>query len=295
MRSPRTTTGFAARLGALHVVASLIVLVLGIAASAGAQDRSDYFIRMLQTSTAFRVRAQAALSLGSQTPSPAITTALVAALRDDSAPVRAAAAQSLARVGDQSALSPLRALDHDSEAAVRQAATTAVAAIQARGTTSPSGPSTGGTGGGTAPPPSGPARYYVGVGDPGSTVSGIDPSILAAARSATVSALGAMSGIVVAPQGESASAARGVLRARSLCGFYLDVSITTFEAGADGTLRVAVSVVVQDYPGRDVRSMLSGRASASGISGVAAQRSVVQAAMQGALRGLGTAMAASCH
>lgn len=254
---------------------------------AESQARTDYMIRILTTSEAFRVRAQAALSLGGVPPTPAVTTALIGALRDEEAAVRAAAAQSLGRVGDSTAIAPLQALARDPEAAVRTAATAAVTAIRGRSSAPPTtGPSTSGV----TPPPSGPARFYVGVGDPGSPVAGIDRSLLSGARTFVVTRLGTTSGVVVAPAGESVSAANNVIRTRSLTGYFLDVSITALDTRADGAIHAAVSVVVQDYPGHNIRSMLSGSATASGVSGLSGQRAVVEAALGSALRGLTTAL-----
>jgi hypothetical protein len=180
----------------------------------------------------------------------------------------------------------LTALSHDSEAAVRTAAAAAITAIRARSSAPPTGPSVSST----TPAPSGPPRFYVGVGDPGSPVAGIDRSLLSAARTFIVGRLGTTSGVVVAPAGESVSAARTVLHARSLSGYFLDVSITALDTRPDGAIHAAVSVVVQEYPSHNIRSMLSGAATASGVSGPSGQRAVVEAALGSALRQLSTAL-----
>ncbi len=272
----------------------MTALALALAAAAPVQraaaqtDRSAYLIQLLSTSSAFRVRAQAALSLGGMGPSPAVQQALVTALRDPDATVRAAAAQSLGRVGDAGALTALRGLAHDSAPQVQQAATAAIASIQARGSSS-TPPSTGGTTGST-PPPSGPARWYIGVGDAGSAVTGLDRTVVAAARTTAVSSITAMSGVVVAPAGESVSAARSVISSRSLRGVFLDISITDLTTRPDGNIHAAVSIVVQDYPSHSIRSMLSGAATVGGVSGVSGQRTAIQAAIQGALRSLSQAL-----
>lgn len=278
-------TSFGRRIAIAIVSLLALVASLGPAPASAQTDRAAYMINMLAVSTAFRVRAQAALRLGDMPPSPAITQALVTALRDTDDSVRAAAAQSLGRVGDSSALSALRALDHDSATPVRQAATAAIAAITARG--SGGAPPTTGTGTGTAPP-SGAARYYIGVGDAGSTVSGLSPTVLAAARTAVVSSITTTSGVVVAPAGESAAAARSAITAQHLRGIFLDISITDVSTRPGGATHVAVSVVVQDYPSHNIRATLSGGATASGAS----QQALVEAALQGALRSLPAALAA---
>jgi hypothetical protein len=65
------------------------------------------------------------------------------------------------------------------------------------------------------------------------------------------------------------------------------------ETRPDGAVRAQVSVVVQTYPDRNVRSMLSGAATVMGESGPAAQRAAIEGALTSALRNLSTAMAAS--
>lgn len=274
----------------LLVLAS-IALACALPASAHADERSDYLVRLLQTSTAFRVRTQAAISLGSGLPEPSVTAALAGALRDENAAVRAAAATSLGRVGDTSALTALRAAERDGEAAVRTAATSAIAAIQSRGSAGSGGAATTGTGGGTTggtSPPSGPARYYVGIGRPNVTGT-VPPALLASVRGMVERRLATIGGIAVAPDGESVSAAQGVLRTRRLTGFYLDISITV-ETLPTGAIRARVSVVVQDYPGRNVRSMLSGSATITGAS--SADATLLEAAVGSALNRLPAALAA---
>lgn len=277
------------------VLAALATLCAALTV-AHADERTDYLVRLLQTSTAFRVRAQAAVSLGGVPVEPAVVQALTAALRDDNAAVRAAAASSLGRLGDASAVPALRGLERDPEAAVRSAATEAIAALQRAGSSRTVAATGGGSSSGTSAggaTPTGPPRYYVGIGVPGTKVAAVDPAVLRGARTFIERSVGAMQGVVVAPDSETVAAASRVLRERSLAGFYIDSSVTVLEQRPDGALRASVSVVVQDYPGRNVRSMLTGSATVSGESGTTAQRTAIEAALGSALRNLGTAMAAS--
>jgi hypothetical protein len=264
---------------------------------AHADERTDYLVRLLQTSTAFRVRAQAAVSLGSVPVEPAVVQALSTALRDENAAVRAAAASSLGRLGDPSAVTALRGVERDPEAAVRAAAAEAIGALQRAGSSRTVAATGGGTSGAASAAggaaPSGPPRYYVGIGVPGTKVAAVDAAVLRGARAFIERSVGSMQGVVVAPDSESVAAASRVLRERSLSGFYLDSSVTVLEQRPDGALRASVSVVVQDYPGRNVRSMLTGSATVSGESGTTAQRTAIEAALGSALRNLGTAMSAS--
>ena len=291
------------RAGALHrvlwiVLSAALLSALPAAPSAQADARSDYLVRLLQTSSAFRVRAQAAISLGSVTPDDAVVSALAPAVqRDDNAAVRAAAAASLERLATPSAaaLSALRAASRDRETAVSTAAAQALRSLErvassGGGGAASRGGSTSSAGSGSS---SGPARFYVGVGTPGSRAESLDRSVLGSARDFIASRVRAMPGVEIAPDGETPRAATAVLRSRSLSGYYLDSSIVSLEVRADGGVRAQVSIIVQSYPGRDVRSMLSGAATVMGETGVAAQRAAVEGALQSALRNLPTAMSAS--
>lgn len=264
---------------------------------AHADARTDYLVRLLRTSDAFRVRAQAALSLGSVGAEPQVIEALTAALRDDAPAVRAAAASSLERLGDPSALPALRSASSDRERAVAEAARSAVRALErvARaggGSGGASRTATSASSGGGGAEPSGPARFYVGVGTPGTKVASIDRSVLEGARSFIASRVRQIDGVVIAPDRETSRQAQQVIRQRSLTGFYLDSSIVSLETRPDGGVRAQVSVVVQTYPDRNVRSMLNGAATVMGETGTAAQRAAIEGALNGALRNLGMAMGA---
>lgn len=263
-------------------------------AMAGADERSDALVRLLETSTEFRVRTQAALSLGRTTGGSSVVQALVRALADSNPSVRGAAATALGSVGDSASVAALQRLTASSQpAAVRTAATQAITAIQRRsgGSTSSTGTTTTTTPATTltAPPSSGSSRYYVGVGAPGTRASRITPELLRHARSVLVSQVNAIDGVEVAPENESNSAATAVLQRRSLAGVFIDCSIVSADATANGT-RVAVSVVVGTYPGRDMRAILNGAATVPGASGPEADRAAIEGAVRGALRNLPQAM-----
>ena len=110
--------------------AAVSFAILAVAASASADARGEYLIRLLQGSSQFRVRAQAAISLGSVGSSPEVLTALTVGLTDEHPAVRAAAANSLGKLADPKALPALRKAASDPEMPVRSAATTAIAAVE---------------------------------------------------------------------------------------------------------------------------------------------------------------------
>lgn len=250
--------------------------------SAQCADGTDHLIRMLAESDAFRVRVLSANALGSRTPCGPITSALIAALRDSEASVRAAAAASLSRVGDSSALSALRGMSSDRESAVREAATDAIAAIEARGGggSSGGGSSGGGSGssGGSSGGGSGSDSFYVGVG-PGAGISG---SALSAARTFFRGRVDATTGVALAPDGEADSAANRVLSSRHLSGFFLDwtISLTDTSAG----LRVRAEIVIQTYPGRDIIAMANSSSVMAGDHDESHAGPYIEAVLSSALR-----------
>ena len=284
----------ALRCAAIIVAVAALIVTLAHTPTVSADARIDYLVRLMGTSTQFRVRAQAALALARAEPEdPSVTAALIRSLRDEHPAVRAAAVSSLQSRGDAAAIEPLRAAKTDSDRSVASAATRAVTALEraarAGGGSTP-------TGGGTPealPSSNGPARFYVGVARP-ATTAGLSPAVLDSARTFIVAQVTQVPGVQLAPPNESNSAATRVIQQRRLVGYYLDVSITSVEPRPGGALRAAVSVIVNTYPGRDMRSILQGAATVSGNgTGDAARQQAIEAALTGALRSLPQALAAS--
>lgn len=268
------------RVWALPLTGFLALVVWASVASADA--RSDYLIRLLRGSSQFRVRAQAAISLGNTDASAEVLAALSLSLKDEHPAVRAAAATSLGMLGDAQALDALRAVSGDAEAPVKLAARGAIAKLEgmARMSGAATAPSTG---------PRGPPRYYVAFGRPGSHAPGVSPELLDQARSHLEHSLQQIDGVVLAPPDEGRLAAEGVLRQRKLRGFYIDSSITSVEVKPDGGTRAAVSVIVQTYPGRDMRAIMQGAATVMGGGDVSGR--AVESALGSALRQLPQALA----
>lgn len=251
--------------------------------------RNTYLIKLLQGSSQFRVRAQAAISLGAVTSSNDAISALTTALVDAHPAVRAAAANSLGRIGTPGSVAALRKLQKDPEEPVRSAAQAAIARLE----TAPSNNSVYASARSNATEPeqvAGPALYYVAVTAPATRVTTIDRKALADARSFIKQRVGQIRGVVIAPDGEDNHAADRVLKSKNLKGFSLDSAIVSVEKkGAAGT-RVSVSVIVATYPGRDMRAIMQGAATVSG-SGADASTQALEGALSGALRQLPQALA----
>jgi hypothetical protein len=262
-----------------------MLLVVVAPSPVWADSRTDFLVRMLNSSDQFRVRTQAALALGSRPPEAAAVQALSKALRDEHPAVRSASAGALELLKDGAALTALRSARKDKDSAVRSAVEHAIATLErnaaAPKTVVPS-----------QPEPSGSSTFYVAVGTP-STQAGLPSASLRSLREHMVQQIGGLEGVRIAPENEGQAAAANVVRAKKLVGFYLDSSVTKIEQKPDGALRAQVSVIVGTYPGRAMRVMLSGAATLSGGgSSESAKLQAVQAAFDGALRRLPQAMQA---
>jgi hypothetical protein len=272
-----------ARLG----VAVLVVLsAFGPAPEANADPRSDYLVRMLRTSSSFRVRTQAALSLARVEPDAAVMVGLGDALGDEHPAVRAAAATALEQIENPDALPALERHRRDRDPAVRRTVLRAIATLEQLARTRPRSapvPRETPTGG----------RYYVGVATPSASDRSIDREILTRAAEFLRTELGAMDGVVVAPERETPAAAERAIRAAGLTGYYLEASVVRIEVRPDG-VRAVVSLILNTYPGRDMRAILNGAATVQGGGdGASARRQAVQGAFSGALRRLPQALEAA--
>jgi hypothetical protein len=128
----------------------------------------------------------------------------------------------------------------------------------------------------------------VAVATPASRIPNLPPTALAQARQTLRDRLAEMDGVVLAPNDETTTAARGAVRARKLKGFYVESSVTSVEAKPGGT-RVAVSVILATYPDRAMRAIMQGAATALGGGDTRGQ--AMTSAFRSALNQLPAAMA----
>lgn len=236
-----------------------------------ADARSDYLIKLLRTSDSFRVRVQSCLSLAATENEPKILSALHRALDDKHPAVRKASALALKRHRDPSSLGPLRAHRRDRDASAKRAILEAIEAIDGA---------------------SEDAKYYVGIGKPGNKAAA-PRNAIEQLRPALVREVRKMEGVRLAPDNETNRQARKALSSNKLTGYYIDSSLVSLESSGQGVTAV-VSVVINTYPGRNMRAMLQGRATypAGGMSEQSVQKAV-EGAVAGALRRMPQALAAS--
>ncbi|MEM9731207.1 MAG: HEAT repeat domain-containing protein [Myxococcota bacterium] len=257
--------------GALLVVAALL------STTAHADRREDYLIRLLRNSNAFRVRAQAALSLGQLERTPATVTALERATRDRHPAVRVSAISSLRQLGAKETLPTVRAAARDRNKAVRRAAAEAVRSLEAIGDRQ-RGP--------------GRTRHLVAVGMPGAKAERVSRQMLFDARLFLSEKLVEIAGVELAPDDLSPADAKREIAQRKLHGYFLESSIVTLRPRGNG-VRAEVSVIVLSYPSRNMRAMLRGAATASGTYSAGTAEQAIQGAIVGALRRLPQVMAAA--
>lgn len=256
-----------------------LVAAMGVAATmawpqtVSADAKTDYLVRSLETSRAFRVRAQAALSLGGVKPQPNVLSALGSALRDKHPAVRIAAISSLGRIKDPSTKSLLKKAEQDRERTVREAASAALRDWD-RGSTG------------------GDAKYYVAVDKPGAKAGGITKDMLNSVRRFLSDQVGGLEGVELASLGQSPTEVSRLLKERDLKGFIIQSSVAKLDQTGPST-RAEVSVILSSYPGREMRAMLRGAATVTGGNPKTRTEDAIQGAISGAMRRLPTAMKAS--
>ncbi len=251
-----------------------VVASVAWSSAVSADSRTDYLVRSLETSRAFRVRAQAALSLGGVRPQPNVLSALGSALGDKHPAVRIAAISSLGRIKDPSTKSLLRKATQDNERSVREAASAALREWEHGGVAA------------------GDAKYYVAVDKPGAKARGITKDMLNSVRSFLSDQVGGLEGVELASVGQSPSEVSRLLKERDLKGFIIQSSVAKLEQTGPST-RAEVSVIVSSYPGREMRAMLRGAATVTGGNPKTRTEDAIQGAISGAMRRLPTAMKAS--
>ena len=162
----------------------------------------------------------------------------------------------------------------DRNKSVRRAAVDAVATLQAIGERQ-RGP--------------GEPEYLVAVGMPGAKAERVTRQMLFDARIYVSEQLLRLEGVELAPDDLSPADAKSEIARRRLHGYYLESSVVTLEPKGSG-VRAVVSVIVLSYPGRDMRGMLRGAATASGRYSAGTAEQAIQGAFVGALRRLPTVL-----
>ncbi len=277
--SPTNAAHAPKRLSIAAISLSLVFVLASVDLSAFAQERST-LVRMLADARDFRVRARAALALGSTGDASAVPP-LSTALRDDDSPaVRAAAASALGTIGSSDALPALRAASRDRSADVRTAADAAIRALSS-GSASASGGAASGSGSGSTGRrrrmPSvevlPPARdidwahtsYAVVMGSMENRSSFSHSGLAAMLQHEVHRGLIVLRGVAILDGGGAHPEAAREISRRRIPSFRMEGSIATIHRERrDGQLRVRcdVSILVMDEPGRSLRASLNANSTA---------------------------------
>lgn len=210
--------------------------VLVAASSASAQDRVGQQIGLLQTSTDFRVRTQAALALGSSKDARAVA-ALCKGLDDANTTVRIASAAGLGRLNLGGSECLKRRLTKEQSTSVKGSIDRALAQL------GPIGPAIDAS-----------TRFYVALGNTSHETKRTDIDNMV--RKGMAKAATAAGGFALAPNGETPTAAQGVLSKHSqVKGYYLAPKLTLTYAG--GRLNLKLNVAMLTYPEKNMVGQFS--------------------------------------
>lgn len=185
----------------------------------------------------FRLRTQAALSLGA-TRDPAAVAPLCGALTDSNQTVKLAAVAGLGKLGrDEGATCLKKAKPNEKDSTVAGAMDKAIENIAV---------------GGDPPMPGASAKYYVAIQVTNKTGRG-NLEVERAVRMAVQEKLLANSAYAIAPRNETAAQAGAVVKGRKLTGYVLMASAEPF-VYAGGNLTVQLKVTMWTYPDRALKA-----------------------------------------
>ena len=236
--------------GALAFVAAMGVLFgLLVSVPAAAGDRVARLADQLADAEDFRVRTQAALALGASADKRALEP-LCEALEDSNTTVRAASAAALGklRMGGEECLSDQ--LEDESNASVKSVIRKSLGKLK----------------GGGSKKLGASSKYYIAIGklkDKSGRAGGdLDKMV----RQAMLAAIDGLDGFVVAPESESSSQAKKILKKhKNVTAFYLWPKLKK-PTYTGGKLSIKISLSIFSYPGKALMGMTSTKLSMPGVS-----------------------------
>jgi hypothetical protein len=226
----------------------LAVVFTALPCRALAQQKNiGYLAEQLRTATDFRVRTQAALALGSSGTAEAVAP-LCEGLDDTNETVRSAAAAALGKLAKPEGAACLAKHANETSPSVRAVIERSLASLK-----------------GKPPPPGANDTFYVAIGPVADKSGRKDSKVPALVLAAMQQKLLSMRGYAVAPQGETAAAARKVIDKHKLTGFFLQTRVEPPKMnGSD--LTVQIRVTLWTYPGKSLQGEFSPKLTMSGVS-----------------------------
>jgi HEAT repeats len=241
------------RLPLRALVVGLISIVAWSPPSSAAEGRVPFLIDQLKNATDFRLRTQAALALGASEDSSAVAP-LCGGLDDGSESVRSASAAALGKLKNPAGLGCLKRHAGDASASVRSVIDRSVQVLESS------------TGKPAKPPPPGPNdSVYVAIGSVTDKTGRSDDSVPQLVAVAMQNKLLSTRGYAVAPQGETGTVARKVIRQNSLRGYMLQARVEPPRSnGSD--LTVLVRVTMWSYPEKSLQGEFTPKLTMPGAS-----------------------------
>jgi len=212
----------------------LAAVAAGPARAQKLNGRLAFLARQLEKASDPRVRSQNALLLGSA-KNPAAVRPLCLAFGDESELVRTSVAKALGQLGEPSALDCLKARKNDGAAAVRAEVERALKVLEAAANHRP--------------------ELYISMSRVADKTANLPQEMLQLTEERIRARLQALGG-VFAPEGESRSAARSVLKKQKLKGFMLKVELDSTPSGG-----LKVNLLCFTYPDRNLLGEVNVKAS----------------------------------
>lgn len=237
---------------AVRRIVAVLVAVASMAFSfaARADDAAvDRAAGQLKESDDFRVRTQAALSLGASKSQRAIEP-LCSGLEDSNITVRAAAAAALGKLkkGGEDCLE--KRLEDESNGTVKSSIKKALAILK----------------GASEPAITEKTKVYLAIAKPTDKTGRSGDGVVKLVRSAMVKAAGGEDGFVVAPADETSTQAKTrISKFKSLRAFYLSPKVLEPKYSG-GTLQIKVEVAIFTYPGKALKGSIPIRLTQEGVS-----------------------------
>lgn len=257
--------------GGRNTVALFFLLVVSLIGSNARADRFERLIDILRTDRSYKVRLQAAATLGRLKDRRAVPF-LITALRDERFAVRGVAAAALGEIGDPRAIDGLkRMLQRERKRFVKRQAQKAIERLE-----------------GFALLPEG-TRVFLAVRGIRNESSVGGATLGRVLSSALAKEFGHSRGVIAKRNPKKIS--NKILRQRRVTAFYLDGSIVELRErrrGRNTEVRCSVRVVLSTYPGDSMKAFYTGGASmvvpTRDYSG-ANRRQILRELLEGAAKG----------
>ena len=233
----------------LGMACAACAIALLVAAGAAADARSDYLINMLENGATYRVRVQAATTLGVIRCASAVP-ALGRALADDSDLVVIAAAAALGQIGDPAAIAPIEgALKSPPSAPAKAQLETTLRVLRALF-----------DGGDLAPAEADGPRFLIRVDAMGDSSGSQRADLTEKMKALVVARLGRDPVVVLQEPGMGSDQVKAKAKKEKLKAFVLTGSIMRLER-LDAQLVVKISLNVFSNPGYNLLAMPSAEGS----------------------------------